>query len=78
MKYIIFEDFAGEQTPILFPFRILHEEMREQMPYAKVLAAGEIYLQNGEFVCRGGSKELGAQAHSGDSSVISSFFQKLE
>jgi hypothetical protein len=76
MKYIIFEDFAGEQTPILFPFRILHEEMREQMPYAKVLAAGEIYLQNGDFVCFGGCKELQAYARAEDAGVISNFFHR--
>ncbi|MFP4392272.1 MAG: hypothetical protein ACOC43_03790 [Desulfohalobiaceae bacterium] len=78
MKYIIFEGFAGEQTPILFPSRILHEEMREQMPYARVYSAGEIYLQKGEFVCQGGSRELEVYARSHDAEVISSFFQKQQ
>ncbi len=32
MKYLIFEDFSGEVIPIIFPERILHEEMREQIP----------------------------------------------
>ncbi|MFP4212906.1 MAG: hypothetical protein ACLFRL_02230 [Desulfohalobiaceae bacterium] len=78
MKYIIFEDFAAEETPVLFPSRILHEEMREQMPYARVLAAGEVYLQNRQFVCRGGSKELEAYARPEDSALISGFFQKQD
>ncbi len=40
MKYIIFEDFSGDPTPIIFPNRIDHADMREQMPYTKALSAG--------------------------------------
>lgn len=76
MKYIIFEDFAGEQTPIIFPSRIRHDEMREQMPYAKVLSAGEIYLENQVFFCQGKSQELGVQSRPEDSRIIAVYFQK--
>ncbi len=76
MKYIIFEDFAGEQTPIIFPARIRHDEMREQMPYAKVLSAGEIHLENQEFLCQGKSQELGVQSRPEDSRIIAVYFQK--
>ena len=74
MKYIIFSDFAGKETPVIFPERIMHEEMREQIPYAEVLAAGYVYLRDGAFHCRGESKELGAGARSEDSRVMARFF----
>jgi hypothetical protein len=78
MKYIIFEDFGGHQTPILFPGRILHEEMRDQIPYARVLSAGEVVCIGGEFVCRGRSKALGVTASAEDAAVISAYFAGQE
>jgi hypothetical protein len=51
MKYLIFEDFSGEVIPILFPDRILHEEMREQIPYSKVISGGYVFLEEKGFVC---------------------------
>lgn len=74
MKYIVFEDFSGKQTPILFPERILHEEMREQIPYTKVLAAGYVYLTEQGFVCRGKVRELEVSAREEDSGIISQAF----
>lgn len=74
MKYIIFEDFGGQQTPVLFPERILHEEMRDQIPYARVLSAGEVELDAGKFVCRGRVKTLNTQARAEDSQVLSAHF----
>ncbi len=76
MKYIIFEDFAGEETPIIFPSRIGFEELREQIPYARVLAAGEVQLQQDKFVCQGQSRELNAASRPEDILVIASYFQK--
>jgi hypothetical protein len=73
LKYIIFEDFSGKETPILFPARILHDEMREQMPYAKVVSAGHVTLDR-VFVCRGRSKELKAVSRPEDSDVIAAHF----
>ena len=74
MKYIIFEDFGGQETPILFPERILHEEMRDQIPYARVLSAGTVAIQGGEFVCSGRAKALDTQARSEDGQIIARHF----
>lgn len=74
MKYIIFEDFSGKQTPILFPERILHEELREQIPYAKVLSAGYVYSTEEGFSCRGKVRELGVFSRDEDSRIIARSF----
>jgi len=74
MKYIIFEDFGGQETPILFPERILHEEMRDQIPYARVVSAGTVALQGGEFVCTGRAKALDARARFEDGGIIARHF----
>ncbi len=58
MKYLICEDFGGQQVAFLFPDRVDHADMREQLPYAKITAAGYIRLENNAFQCFGGSKEL--------------------
>ncbi len=74
MKYIIFEDFGGQETPVVFPERILHEEMRDQIPYARVLSAGEVTLQHGEFVCSGRVKSLHTKARPQDASALAAHF----
>lgn len=76
MKYIIFEDFSGQAIPVLFPDRINHDELREQMPYATVLSAGYVNHTGGGFICHGESKALGASAASGDAAVIEQHFQQ--
>jgi hypothetical protein len=58
MKYLILEDSAGHPVPILFPNRIEHEEMREQMPYGKVLGGGFVDLKVGRFICHGEAPAL--------------------
>ncbi len=70
MKYIIFEDFAGEATPVIFPKRIAFDEMREQIPYTKVLSAGIVSLEQGLIKCSGQPNELGLSSLDGDSRVI--------
>ncbi|MBS3780041.1 MAG: hypothetical protein KGY41_06570 [Desulfovermiculus sp.] len=75
MKYIIFEDFGGQETPILFPERILHEEMRDQIPYARVLSAGTVVLQGDTFVCSGRAKALDTQARAEDGPIITRHFE---
>ncbi|GAB6888089.1 hypothetical protein JCM13304A_15870 [Desulfothermus okinawensis JCM 13304] len=74
MKYLIFEDFSGEVIPIIFPERILHEEMREQIPYSKVVSGGYVFLENGEFICTGKVKELSIASRQEDSQIIGRFF----
>lgn len=74
MKYIIFEDFSGEAAAFLFPQRVDHADMREQMPYAKVLSAGWVTFDGGSFTCTGGSLELNAQARREDAAIITGQF----
>ncbi len=78
MKYIMFEDFSGAAVPVIFPNRINHAEMREQMPYAKVLSAGYVTLGAEGFSCHGSSKALGVQAASDDARVIAAKLENAE
>ncbi len=74
MKYIIFEDFSGQSIPFIFPEKVDHADMREQMPYTKVLSLGYVILAGGEFVCSGGDAAMGISSHEGDADCIASFF----
>ena len=76
MKYIICEDFSGQPVPFLFPDKVSHADMREQLPYAIVLSAGYILLADGQFVCSGGDAELGAMSQPGDAECIGAFFAR--
>jgi hypothetical protein len=78
MKYIMFEDFAGRPLPIIFPGRIGHEEMREQVLYSKVLSAGYVQLSGGQIVCHGEAKDLGAKARPEDAGIISDKMAQAE
>lgn len=62
MKYLIVEDFSGQPVCFLFPRRVDHGDMRDQLPYGKVISAGFAELENGRFLCSGGSQELGVAA----------------
>ena len=77
MKYLVVEDFVGQPIPFLFPDRVDHADMRDQLPYGRVLGAGYVVLKDGEFVCSGGSTELGAMARAEDGSVIKESLQHL-
>jgi hypothetical protein len=70
MKYIIFEDFAGEATPVIFPRRIAFDEIREQIPYTRVLSGGSVSLDQGVIRCREQPNELGLVPLEGDSRII--------
>ncbi len=72
MKYIMFEDFSGAPVPIIFPKRIDFSEMREQIPYTKVLAAGYVHVSgtDASFACHGESKSLAVQARPVDADII--------
>lgn len=78
MKYIMFEDFSGTAVPVIFPNRINHDEMREQMPYTKVLSAGYVSHGPGGFSCHGSSKVLQVEAGSDDAKIIQSKFEDAE
>jgi len=78
MKYIMFEDFSGTAVPVIFPNRIKHDEMREQMPYTKVLSAGYITNRDGGFSCHGSSKALKAEVGPDDAKIIGTKFEDAE
>lgn len=70
MKYLICEDFGGHQIAFLFPDRVDHVDMREQLPYAIITAAGYIELENNTFQCFGGCKELDIHSRKEDVTII--------
>lgn len=70
MKYLIVEDFAGKPVCVLFPRRVDHADMRDQLPYGQVLSAGFVVLDNGTLQCSGGSAELGVKARTEDPEII--------
>ncbi len=51
MKYLIMEDFSGQPIPFIFPRRVNHEDMREQLPYAKVISSGFIEFHDDTLMC---------------------------
>jgi hypothetical protein len=79
MKYIIFEDQAGRAVPIIFPDKIGHAEMREQMPYGTVLSCGYVELDaDRRFLCHGDCQELGARSAEQDAEKIAAAFGREE
>ncbi len=79
MKYIIFEDQSGHAVPIIFPDKIGHAEMREQMPYGTVLSCGYVeFGADNRFQCHGDCQELEASAMEGDAEKIAAAFGREE
>ncbi|MDR1489002.1 MAG: hypothetical protein LBS65_00720 [Desulfovibrio sp.] len=76
MKYIICEDFSGQPIPFLFPDRVAHADMREQLPYTRVISAGYVELADGRFVCSGGDGEMALSAGPGDAGCLTAFFSR--
>ncbi len=70
MKYLIMEDFSGQPVPFVFPRRVDHADMREQLPYGKVLSAGFVEFDGEHFVCHGGYAPLGLQARKEDIDIL--------
>lgn len=62
MKYLVVEDFSGQEVPFIFPRRVDHSDMREQLPYSRVVSAGLVELGPDGFVCTGGNPELQLKA----------------
>ena len=48
MKYLIVEDFSGQPVCFLFPRRVDHGDMRDQLPYGRVISAGFAELDDGD------------------------------
>lgn len=78
MKYLIMEDFAGQPVSFVFPRRVDHGDMREQLPYGRVLGAGYVELCDGAFHCFGGCAELGISARPEDEAILTDAFKKVD
>lgn len=76
MKYLICEDFSGQPAPFIFPDKVAHADMRDQLPYGTVLSAGYVRMEKGVFVCSGGDAELGASCREEDASCLLAFFEE--
>lgn len=74
MKYLIVEDFAGQPVPFIFPDRVTHADMREQLPYTRVLSAGYVAVRDGRFICSEGDAELNLFARPEDAGIIAASF----
>ena len=72
MKYLIMEDFAGQPVSFVFPRRVDHGDMREQLPYGRVLGAGYVELRDGGYA------ELDIVARPEDEAILMEAFQKAE
>ena len=60
MKYLIVEDFSGQPVCFLFPRRVDHGDMRDQLPYGRVISAGFAELDDGRFLCFAGTESDGS------------------
>lgn len=70
MKYLVVEDFAGQPVLFVFPRRVDHADMRDQLPYNKVISAGYVELRDGFFYCYGGNAELETTARPDDDAKL--------
>lgn len=70
MKYLIMEDFSGQPVPFIFPRRVDHADMRDQLPYGTTLSGGIVELVDGKVRCSGGNAELGIKACDDDADII--------
>lgn len=70
MKYLILQDFSGQTVPFIFPERVDHAEMREQLPYGQLLSGGYIKFGPDSFQCYGGNAELNIKARQNEDLAI--------
>ena len=70
MKYLIMEDFSGQPVPFIFPRRVDHADMRDQLPYGQVISAGVVEHGPEGFVCHGGNAELNVKARPEEDAAI--------
>lgn len=70
MKYLIVEDFSGQPVPFIFPRRVDHGDMRDQLPYGQIIAGGVLELGPTGFICSGGNNELGIKARPVEDAAI--------
>ena len=70
MNYLIMEDFSGQPVPFIFPRRVDHADMRDQLPYKTVLSCGYMEMTGGSIACYGGCAELEKQARPEDEAIL--------
>lgn len=70
MHYLIMEDFSGQPVPFIFPRRVDHCDMREQLPYGLILSCGQVEMGPEGFHCSGGNKDLGLKARPVEDAAI--------
>ena len=78
VKYLIMEDFSGQSVVFIFPRRVDHLEMREQLPYKKAISAGYLELQDGAIRCFGGHAELALHSRRQDADIIRNSLRQRE
>jgi len=78
MKYLIMEDFSGRPAVFIFPRRVDHLDMREQLPYQKALSAGYVELKDGAPRCFGGHTELELHSRPQDADIIRDSLRQRE
>jgi hypothetical protein len=72
------EAFSAQAVVFIFPRRVDHLDMREQLPYKKALAAGYVELQDGAPRCFGGHAEMGLHARRQDADIIGDSLRQRE
>lgn len=78
MKYLICRDFSGQPVPFIFPDKVAHVDMRDQLPYGSVISAGYVELRGGKFFCYGGDVDLGVSAQEPDAELLEKFFHETK
>ena len=78
VKYLIMEDFSGQPVVFIFPRRVDHLDMREQLPYTKAISAGYVELQDGALRCFGGHAELELHSRQQDVGIIRDSLRRRE
>jgi hypothetical protein len=78
MKYLIMEDFSGQPVVFIFPRRVDHLDMREQLPYKKAVSAGYVELEDGALRCFGGHAELELHSRQEDAAIIHDSLRRRE
>lgn len=78
MKYLILQDFSGKIVPFIFPERVDHAEMREQLPYGLLLSGGYLEYGDNGFKCSGGNGELNIKAREEDLAIITEALAEFE
>ena len=73
MKYLIMEDFSGQPVPFIFPRRVDHADMRDQLPGSLKSHFFRTCAGNrapGGFSCHGGNAELNVKARPEEDAAI--------